>query len=521
MISSKKITLISIILTAVVFVGAVYVVLLPDETVTGNIVGTEEYSDIHSVTFSSDDYYTDYSTGSIAKINLNGDYASSESRNVEIDGAMVTILGGGTYVISGELDDGTITVDAQDSAQVRLVLNGVSVTSSDFAALYVKQAEKTIISLVKGTDNYLTDGAAYDEQKLGSAGSAAALLCKDDLTVNGEGTLTVNGNCNDAVKVNDGLKVTGGTLKLTAVDDGINVNDYISVVGASFEVSCGGDAVKCENEEEDKGFVALSDAVLILQAGDDGITASSAVYADGGSFDMSVGGDALHAGTDAVICPETMNIAQCREGIEGAYVTINGGDIRIVSSDDGINAVGTGSAGGFGAPMGMRKDTIDEDDIYLTVNGGNIYVETSGDGLDSNGAAVLNGGCVEVYGPENSGNSSLDFEYGFIINGGTLIAAGSSGMAEPPADSSAQSSLVFCLDESCEDGSKLSLTDADGNALVSGTTAKKYNWVCISSADIEAGKQYTLIADGKDLASVEASGTVTSWGNQGRGQMKW
>ena len=221
-ISSKKINLIAILLTALALAFTVYAMTLPGEAVSGSVTGTVEYGEQHAVTYSDDDYYSNYAEGAIAKINLLGSAASSESKNVSITGSEITILGGGTYVLSGELTNGSIIVDSGDSAVVHLVLNGVSVTSEDFAAIYVKQAEKTVISTVYGTESHLADGSAYSAEKLEDGKPSAAVYSKDDLTINGGGTLVVTGNYEDGIKANDTLKITEGTLKVTAVDDGIN-----------------------------------------------------------------------------------------------------------------------------------------------------------------------------------------------------------------------------------------------------------------------------------------------------------
>jgi len=593
MISSKKITLIGILLIAVVFAATVYLIVFPSGVLSDNLTGDIEYSELHTVSYSEDDYYSNYSEFSIAKINLNGITATSMSNNVLVEGSEITILGGGTYVITGELADGNIIVDANDGAEVRLVLNGVNVTSSDFAALYVKQAEKVVISLVNGTENYFTDADSYSEARLEDGKPAAALYSKDNLTINGNGTLIIKGNYQDGIKVNDVFKVTGGTVKVTSVDDGINVNDYIAFLGAAVEVTSGGDAIKCENESAEYGFIALEGTTVAVTSGGDGIYASSSVYANevtslitagegsanawisadsfggfggreigfggqtsedtvstkaikatdsivinsgeftldsaddavhsdgdisinGGSFTIASGDDALHAEKNVTLNPETLKVTKCREGIEGAFIVINGGDISIISNDDGINAVGENASGGFGRPMGMQKENITDENIYLTINGGNIYIETSGDGVDSNGAAVVNGGQVKVYGPENNGNSSLDFEYGFIINGGSVLAAGSSGMAELPSDSSAQRSIVFYLDENIDAGSTISVVDSDGNEIITGTSAKRFDWVCISTAEIAAGGQYIFKVNGANISTAESKEMVTSSGTNGR-----
>ena len=597
MISSKKFDIIAIVLTALVLVGIICAMFLPKDILTGNATGVYNYSDLHTVTITEDDHYTDYAKSSPVKINLMGDYIEAASNNIKIDGSDITILGGGVYVLSGTLNDGTVIVDSEDGAEVRLILNGVGITSSDFSAINIRQSAKTVISLVEGTENVLTDGSTYNKEKLGED-SAAAISSKDDLVINGNGSLTVNANSSDGIKANDSLKITGGNIKITSVDDGINANDYIAALNTSIAVNSGGDAIKCEHTEEGKGFIAFEESVLSVTSGGDGVYASSALYMNetkadivsgggnenavmkhggfggfgrfgvnnsstaddtpstkaikagtnivinGGSFNLDSaedaihsdkdvtinkgtfeilsGDDAVHAELNLVLEPETLNISKSYEGLEGAYITINGGDIRIVSNDDGINASGENSNGGMMMPPGMRggEEKTAEEDIWLTVNEGHIYIETSGDGFDSNGSAVMNGGVLEIYGPENSGNGSIDVGdggYVLIMNGGSLLAAGSSGMAEHPTENSPQQSLTFYLDEAHEAGSTIRISDSAGNEIISGASNKRFNWICISTESLSEGETYTLFINGTETASITANDGFASTGTRSGG----
>lgn len=603
MISSKNINVIAISLTALVLVIMVCAMFLPKAVLTGNDTGIYNYSDLHKVNFTADDYYTDYAKGSIAKISLKGTSAESASPNVEINNGDVTILGGGVYVLSGELSDGTVTVDAADDAEVRLVLNGASITSSDFSALYVKQAKKTIISLVDGTENCLTDASVYNESKTENSKPTAALYSKDDLVINGNGSLIINGNYNDGVKVNDTLKITEGSVRVTSVDDGINVNDFIAVLDADIVVDSGGDAVKCDHENEEKGFIAFEGTALTITSDGDGVTASSAVYANNvnanivcgggsgisdsgfgsgnekhrgisdmqenspstkaikcgtelminggtfkldskddalhsngnvviekGSFSISTNDDAVHADMALTVNPVLMNIVKCYEGLEGAYITVNGGEISIVSQDDGINATGEKSENAFmvdpvnrGHNGNFSEEKTSDEDIWLTINGGHIHIETSGDGFDSNGSAVINGGYMEIYGPEDNGNGSIDVGdggYVLIMNGGKLFAAGSSGMAEHPTESSKQNTIVFYLDEKYRSGSKIILLDGDGNKLLSAASRKSFDWLCYSDENLKQGDVYTLLIDGNEIASITVEGKISQFGERNFGGEK-
>ncbi len=507
MISSKKISVIGTVLISAAVLVTVFMMIFSEKVNLSRKIGVITYSENHSVTYYSDDYYSNYSNGFVSKINLNGSSVSSKSKNVLIDGTNITILKGGTYVVSGELNGGSIIVDSSDDAEVRIVLNGANIMSEDFPALYVKNAKKTVISLVKDTENNLSDSYKRSEGKSEDERPSAALYSKDDLTINGKGALTVTGNYEDGIKVNDGLKITECVLKVEAKDEGINANDYIAAVEAKIEVNSENDGIKCENEDTDKGFTAFNNTVVKVTSVNDGIYASSSVYVDGGNFEISAGDDALHSENKMVLNPENLTVANCYEGIESGYITINGGNIKILSRDDAINAVGTGVSG----RMPKMKEKVTDSDVYLTINGGNIYIETSGDGIDSNGAAVVSGGNIEVYGPENSGNSSLDFEYAFVVNGGTILAAGSSGMAESPHSSSGQNSIVYNID-GFKRQSEISVIDSKGDKILSGISPKSFNWVLISSPKLVKGENYTLKIDGTEIITAEVTDTATSVG---------
>lgn len=581
-------------LTALVLVGIICAMLMPNAVFTGNFTGTKAYSDIHSVTMADEDYYTSYTESHAVKIDLRGDYAETDSKNVVTDGAGVTIVGGGVYLLSGTLYDGSIIIDSQDGAAVRLFFDGVDITSSDFSALYIKQSEKTVISLIPETENILTDGAVYSEEKLTDAKPSAALYSKDDLVINGSGSLTVNGNYKDGIKANDTLKITEAKFTVNAADNGIKVNDCIAVIDSDISVTSSGDSIKCDHEEEKNGFIAIENSALALLSGGDGISASSAVYindssatvtAGGGSenaekrrngmpgrfgfdnrsdsenetstkaikagtdveinggsfvlnskddaihsnrdvnvesgvFEIASGDDALHADRTLTVCPDSMNISKCYEGLEGAYVIINGGDIKIISDDDGINATGENDTGRMYMPGDAGDEKTSEEDIWLTVNGGHVYIETSGDGFDSNGSALINGGFLEIYGPQDGGNGSIDVGdggYVLIMNGGSLLAAGSADMAEHPTDVSAQRSTAFYLDEEYSAGSKITLKDSNGNEIISGTSAKSFEWVCISAESLTENEEYTLYINEKAVSSVVLSGVYTQSGNKNRG----
>ena len=137
--------------------------------------------------------------------------------------------------------------------------------------------------------------------------------------------------------------------------------------------------------------------------------------------------------------------------------------------------------------------------MWMVINGGYVHVLAGGDGLDSNGDLTINGGEVYVDGPSDNGNSAIDYgeKSSFNINGGTVVAVGSSGMAEDVSSDSKQQVAFVKLDSQADAGDVI-LKDAAGNEIISYTVQKKYDCVIISTADLKAGQTYTISASGNE-----------------------
>ena len=277
-----------------------------------------------------------------------------------------------------------------------------------------------------------------------------------------------------------------------------------------------------------------SDSVIFLNNGeldidsvDDGIHANGSIEVADGTYAIAAGDDGIHADEVLLISGADIDITKSYEGLEGKTITINDGDINIVSSDDGLNAAegstnnsssdnmsDSAKKGGFG------KSTSSEN-CQIEINGGSLYVNADGDGIDSNGNMTINAGDIKVDGPSNSGNAAIDFGDGAkaYINGGSLIAVGGSGMVEAFDSSSKQAMMSIQVADSNITG-EVVLSDSDGNVIISYTPAKEYNCVQISTAELEKGKTYTLKA-GDTTTTIELNellySNISNNGNNGRG----
>ncbi|QTD41885.1 carbohydrate-binding domain-containing protein [Sporosarcina sp. Te-1] len=592
------------------------------------------------VTYQEADVYSEWKDENPTFIELNGNEANfGESQSILANEGKLTIKTSGVYVLSGTWDNGQIVVDAEDEGTVRLILNGIDIKSETSAPIFIQNAGNTIISLADGTLNTLTDAKEYVLDESSEGEPNAALFSKDNLTINGTGSLRVVGNWNDGIKSKDDLKITGGTIEVEAVDDGIVGRDVVGVKDGSITIKAGGDGIKSTNvEKEGKGGIAIEGGQFTITSDNDGVQAATSLYVlDGsflikagggspetiqaseqrpdpwgitenededtdtpstkglkaatqlaicggtftidslddalhsndsvtimdGSFDIETGDDGIHADFSVVAAGGTVAIRKSYEGIEGNRITIIDGEIHIVSSDDGINVGGGNDSSGFGMPgaggmihgqtgdqmperpedmppagdppgntgempaagdssskPGEQKKTTtagqsvpvsdsqkqaddptdkkseDDENKELVIQGGYISIDTDGDGLDSNGSIQMTGGTVIVNGPTDNGNGSLDYDETFELIGGTLLTAGSSGMAMAPSKSSTQNSIVMTFPDVQAAGTMIHLADSQGNSIATFAPKVEFTSVLISTEKLKKGETYTLYSGG-------------------------
>ena len=298
------------------------------------------------------------------------------------DGKTIEITEEGVYVISGTAKDCTIKVNADDTAKVQLVLDGVTITNSSAPAIYVVSADKCFVTTTD-SENALTVSGSFTAD--GETNTDAVIFSKDDLVLNGVGTLTISSTDN-GISGKDDIKITGGTYNITSTADAIEANDSIRICGGTFNIKTSKDGLHSENDEDDtRGYIFISDGSFTINAASDGIQATTAVQIDGG----------------------TLNIT-ASEGIEGTYVQINGGSIDISASDDGIN--GSQKSRAYSTPV-------------IEINGGDITIimgQGDTDAVDVNGNIIVSGGTINI-----TAQSSFDYDGTAQYNGGTIIINGS------------------------------------------------------------------------------------------------
>lgn len=434
------------------------------------------------------------------QIQLSDDKITTDSNSVEISDNVVTITEAGTYVLSGELSDGRIVVDTDKDAEVELVLNGVTLTCSNYAPIKIVKAGTATITLADGNENTLNDGATYDLEDEDD-NTDAVIFSKDDLVLQGGGTLYINGAYKHGIVCKDNLEIKDGTYIIEAVEDGINANDSLTVNGGIFHISAGddgmhvdeiftvnnGDITVAESYEGLEGHqIVINNGTITITSSDDGINSNS------GSNSSS---DTDNAQADVQTDAQAETGQQSGNPPEMPDGTTPGGNGEMPEMPDGTTPGANGeiqNSGMPGAGGGMIDMDADEDSL-LQINGGTITINAGGDGLDSNGVLEVNGGTVYVSGAANNGDGALDYGISASITGGTVIAAGFSGMAEGFGSDSTQLSYLYNASQTMSAGTEIIVKDSSGVVILSWAPDKEFNSVVVSSPEFTSDETYTIV----------------------------
>ncbi len=546
--------------------------------------------------FTERDSEIDYDEATAIKIELNGDGATASDSSVKISGTTITITKDATHIISGTLNDGMIIVDAPDTAKLQLVLNNTDITSKTSAPLYIKEADKVFVTLVG--DNVLTSGDSFNDTQEDNIDGT--VFSKQDLTFNGEGTLTVSSPAGHGIVGKDDLVFTGGSYTITSTSHGIQANDSVRIKNAIISADAGKDGIHVENTDDtEKGFVYISSGTVKIESEGDGISSSSYMQITDGTFEITAGGghengakessdnfgqfgggggmhgdrnigrnpegmsfattsttdddsstsmkgiksdnsmlisggtftvdsadDSIHSnisatinggtfeiasGDDAIHAEDTLtvtngkfDISECYEGLEALHIEVSGGNIKLKSSDDGLNAAGgtdnSGTGGrddmfGGGGMGGNSNGSI-------VISGGTLYINSSGDGIDANGTLEITGGHTTIVGPTQGDTATLDYDKTAIITGGTFIGTGASNMAQSFSSSSQGVIAVSVGNQSAN--TKIILKDKNGEELISYTPELSYQVVILSTPQMKSGETYTVTV-GTETGEFEAS----------------
>lgn len=397
----------------------------------------------------------------------------------EIEGTDVSITAAGTYVFSGDCDDGSITVK-KGVTGVTLVLNGLTLTNADSAAITQNKTAEAALIAAAGSENTVADTAgANDENAAVKVKSGASLL------LSGTGTLTACGNTKNGIKGASDAVITVDelTLNIEAADDGLSCDDELTIKGGRVNITAGGDAVKASPDTDDAenpdttslGNVTVSGGTMTLTAANDGVQADGDLTISGGTFAVTANGGhttaliddsasckGLKAGKTLTVSGGTVNVDSADDALHANDVTVSGGTLTLASGDDAVHAdndlvVGVQGSSSTSNPKiditasyeGLEGTTVSvysgdidvaasddgvnaansdlgerSDKYAINIAGGDLYIDAGSDGLDSNNDITMTGGKVEVYGADAMMDAAIDYDGTFTLSGGTLFGAG-------------------------------------------------------------------------------------------------
>jgi len=424
--------------------------------------------------FSNRDLEGTYDESEAAQITLSGSTAESDSGAVTIQGSTVTIGREGVYRLAGSLDDGMILIDCDKSEKVQLVLSDASITSAACAPIYVRQADKVFITL-EG-ENTLVNGGSF--QAIDDSNIDAVIFSKDDLTLNGTGSLKIQSPAGHGIVSKDELTITGGVYDLTTASHGMTANDCVSIAQGELTIAAGKDGIHAEHDTDTAlGYVYIKDGSFTISAEGDGISAGSWLQVDDGIFDIITGGGsvngsqqssqdwggmgggmgpggfggggpgggrpgrgevtltaytdtsedstsikAIKAGGNLVINGGDFTVDSADDSIHSnADVAINGGSFTVASGDDGFHADGTLEV--TDGTISISKSYEGIEGLHIRVAGGDITLKASDDGLNAAGGTdqsgtggrdQFGGGRGGMGGGMSAGNGSI------LISGGKL-----------------------------------------------------------------------------------------------------
>lgn len=370
---------------------------------------------------------------------------------------------------------------------------------------------------------------ANDSVRLGSA----------DLTVDAGKDAIHCENTEDATK--GFVYISGATVQAEAEGDGIAASSYLQFADGTVDLLVGGGAengtkassgnyggfkggggkrpgsqqstVTTEDAVSMKGLKAansmlISGGKITVNSADDAIHSDVSITVNGGSFTLATGDDAIHAEESLTVTAGKIDISQSYEGLEALHIYVQGGDITLKASDDGLNAAGgadqsgiTGGrdgmfGGGFGAMGGGRPGggggggMSANSNGSIVISGGTLNIQSSGDGLDANGTLEISGGHTTVAGPTRGDTATLDYDKTGIITGGTFIGTGASGMAQSFSDSEQGVIGVNAGNQSA--GTQILLKDEKGSTIFRCTPPLDFAVVILSDPQLEKGKSYQL-----------------------------
>ena len=376
------------------------------------------------------------------KTEITGEFSitSTDGSTITQNDSVYTITHADEYTVTGLLSEGQIVVNADDNAEITIVLNGTSITCSNGSPIYIKNADNVKIKSEENTYNCIVDARAEADDNSDNSSSEngnAAIYAACDLKLVGKGALSVTGNYNNGIQSKDDISIKNVTIKVNAVNNAIKGNDEVAIEsGEIIAISRKGDGIKTSNSSlstkgKQKGNVIISGGNIDIYAACDGIDAAYGVDVSGdgnlniytdtySDYSEAVAADNSGSSANSVGTPPDMNNAQnngnmgnppdmnnssSNPGMKGNF----GGGNRAANGMPGNNSSGNSSKKSY-STKGIKAES------EINISGAAINISSTDDGIHANSDS----GVLET-GEDGKGIIS--------ISGGTItISTGDDGI---------------------------------------------------------------------------------------------
>lgn len=489
------------------------------------------------------------------KTEITGEFSitSTDGSTITQNDSVYTITQAGEYTVTGLLSEGQIVVNADDNAEITIVLNGTSITCSNGSPIYIKNADNVKIKSEENTYNCIVDARAESDDNPDNSSSEngnAAIYAACDLKLVGKGALSVTGNYNNGIQSKDDISIKNVTIKVNAVNNAIKGNDEVAIEsGEIIAISRKGDGIKTSNislssKGKQKGNVIISGGNIDIYAACDGIDAAYGVDVSGdgnlniytdtySDYSEAVAADNSGSSASSVGTPPDMNNTQnngnmgnppdmnnssSNPGMKGNF----GGGNRAANGMPGNNSSGNSSKKSY-STKGIKAES------EINISGTAINISSTDDGIHANsdsgvletgedgkGIISISGGTITI----STGDDGIHADKELNITDGYInVLTSYEGLEAITINISGGQSFIYAADDGINactgDGSSTPLINITGGYIDVTTGSGDTDAIDSNGSYTQSGGMVLVkggSSSGQVSGSIDVDGNITITG---------
>lgn len=493
------------------------------------------------------------------KTEITGEFSitSTDGSTITQNDSVYTITQAGEYTVTGPLSEGQIVVNADDNAEITIVLNGTSITCSNGSPIYIKNADNVKIKSEENTYNCIVDARAEADDNSDDSSSEngnAAIYAACDLKLVGKGALSVTGNYNNGIQSKDDISIKNVTIKVNAVNNAIKGNDEVAIEsGEIIAISRKGDGIKTSNSSlstkgKQKGNVIISGGNIDIYAACDGIDAAYGVDVSGdgnlniytdtySDYSEAVAADNSGSSASSVGTPPDMNNTQ-NNGNMGTPPDMNNSSSNSGSNPDmkgnfgGGNRAANGMPGNNSSGNSSKKSYSTKGikaDSEINISGAAINISSTDDGIhvnsdsgvletgeDGKGIISISGGTITI----STGDDGIHADKELNITDGYInVLTSYEGLEAITINISGGQSFIYAADDGINactgDGSSTPLINITGGYIDVTTGSGDTDGIDSNGSYTQSGGMVLVkggSSSGQVSGSIDVDGNITITG---------